>query len=351
MVIYAIVFLVIAGAGLAVFWDFIDSYEQSRPKNTMDSYLAALTPVRMVENCGNWEEDVDQQLQSWTAYADVILDSLTGKLTYARKSSVCTETSQTYVLRCGSQVIGEAVIQAAEPDLYGFTVWSVAEESFDFSHLLCQSQSVTVPESYTVTANGVALSEAYITESGIQYAALEEFYEDYPGLPAMVTYTADSVLGDMALEILDESGNRVENWAEADPDAALDNCTEEETAKLQQFMNEFLVSYVRFTSGSNQSSKLNYVKLMKQFLIEGSELSNRLGTALDGLAYAQSYNDKLDEVIVHRVSRIDDSHYFCDVTYLVSTYGKAGKVQTTNNMKVMLVVTESGLRVEAMTRY
>ena len=43
MVIYALVFLLIAGAGLTVFWKYIDAYERSRPKNTMDQYLAELT--------------------------------------------------------------------------------------------------------------------------------------------------------------------------------------------------------------------------------------------------------------------------------------------------------------------
>ena len=351
MLIYAVLFLAITAAGLSVFWDFIDSYELSRPKNTMDQYLSQLTVEDMVENCGDWVQQIDEKLQSEAEFSRVIGESLTGKLTYARKSSVCTETSQTYVLRCGSQVIGETVIRAAEPDRYGFTVWSVVEESFDFSHLLCESLSVTVPETYSVMANGVTLDSGYITESGLEYSALEEFYGDYPELPAMLTYTAGNVLGQLELAVVDESGNLVSNWEEQDPNRVLDNCTDEETAMLTQYMQDFLVSYVRFTSGSNQSSKLNYVKLMKQFLIEGSELSNRLYTALDGLAYAQSYNDVLEQVTVNRLTRIGESRYFCDVTYLVSTYGKAGRVETTNNLKVMLVETDNGLRVEAMTRY
>ncbi len=351
MVIYAVVFLAITAAGLSVFWDFIDSYEQSRPKNTLDQYLTQLTVADMVQSCGEWVQQIDENVQSEEEFSRIIAESLNGKLTYARKSSACTETSQTYVLRCGSQVIGETVIHAADPDRYGFTVWSVEEQTFDFSHLICQPVSVTVPETYVVKANGISLSDEYITERGIPYAALEEFYDDYPELPAMVTYTAGNVLGELNLTVLDESGNVMNNWEDSDPNIVLDNCTDEETAMLTQYMQDFLVSYVRFTSGSNQASKLNYVKLMRQFLIEGSELCNRLYTALDGLAYAQSYNDILDEVTVNRFSWIDDSHYFCDVTYLVSTFGKAGRVQTTNNLMVMLVETDNGLRVEAMTRY
>lgn len=350
MVIYAVVFLAITAAGLAVFWDFIDAYERSRPKNTMDAYLSSLTAEDMCSASGEFMEQIDWNLQNAEAYSAVIENSLDAKVTYARKSSACTDTRQTYVLRCGSQVIGEVVISAAEPDLYGFTVWEVAEESFDFAHLMCQEKSVTVPQAYTVSVNGYPLDESYITESGIEYSALEEFYDDYT-LPAMVTYTADGILGELELVITDENGNQVDNWEDTDPNTFLDNCSEEETQMLAQYMENFLVSYVRFTGSSNQAASLNYAKLRNQFLIPDSPLANRLFTALDGLAFAQSYGDKLDEVVLHRVSRIDDTHYFCDVTYLVSTYGKAGKVQTSNNMKVMLVFWENDLRVEAMTRY
>ena len=43
MVIYAVIFLAITAAGLYVFWDFIETYERSRIKNTIDQYVAELT--------------------------------------------------------------------------------------------------------------------------------------------------------------------------------------------------------------------------------------------------------------------------------------------------------------------
>ena len=351
MVIYAVLFLAITAAGLYVFWNYIDSYERSRPKNTMDQYLADLTVSDMMDNCGDWVQKIDGNLQSMEDMTRVIEDSLDGKVTYAKKSSVCTDTSQTYVLRCGSQVIGEAVIKADMPGKFGFTIWAVAEERFDFSYLMCQEQSVTVPDSYTVTANGVPLVDAYITESGMQYAELEEFYDDYENLPCMVTYTAGNVLGELQLQVLDEAGTPLEDWDSENSYVVLNNCSEGDTAQVRSFMQDFIFSYVEFSGGSNQAESRNYRVLVDNFLIEGSELANRLYTALDGLAFSQSYGDVLDEVIINQVTRIDDTHYFCDATYLVSTYGKAGRVQTTNNIKVMLLVTDAGLRVEAMTRY
>lgn len=350
MILYAVIFLALTAAALAVFWNFMDAYEQSRPKNTMDEYLRELTAEEMIANLGPWTDALDRNIQSGEETAAVIREHVTEKITYARKGSACTDTLQTYVLRCGSQVIGQVEIRAEEPDIYGFTRWNVDSRSYDFSYLMCSSASVTVPETYTVLANGKPLDDTYITRSGIRYDALEEFYDDYT-LPAMVEYTADSVIGTLELTVLDESGNALEDWPSQDPARVLDNTTEQEQQMLGEYLEGFLVSYVRFTGSSNQAASLNYAKLRSGYLIPDSELADRLATALDGLAFAQSYGDKLDEVVIHRLTRIDDSRYFCDVTYLVSTYGKAGKVQTSNNMKVMLTWWEGTLRVESMTRY
>ena len=163
--------------------------------------------------------------------------------------------------------------------------------------------------------------------------------------------SAGGILGDLQLQVLDETGAAVENWDPVNCDVVLDNCSQEEWGVVRNFMENFLFSYVEFSGGSNQAETRNYRNLVNNYLIEGSDLANRLYTALDGLAFSQSYGDVLDEVTIHGITRIDDDRIFCDATYMVSTYGKAGRVQTTNNIKVILVTTQQGLRVEAMTRY
>lgn len=350
MLIYALVFLIILAASLAVLWDYMAAFEGSRPKNTVDAYVAALTPGDMCSKFTEAFGEPDQNLQSLKERDAVITASLTDRVTYARKSAESTEEHQVYVLRCGSQVIGQVVISAQTPDRYGFTKWTVTEESFDFSYLKGQPLVVTVPQDFTVCVNGYVLDERYITENGIEYSALEEFYGDY-SLPTMVTYTADGYWGQIELSVSDENGQPVTISEETDRDTFLENCSSQEQEQLEAFMGDFIESYVAFTGASNQSSKANYQWLRKNFLVPDSALAQRLYTALDGLAYAQSYGDRVAEIIVHRVSRLDDTHYFCDATYCVDTYGKAGIVQTRNNMKVILLVTVDGLRVEAMTRY
>ena len=86
-------------------------------------------------------------------------------------------------------------------------------------------------------------------------------------------------------------------------------------------------------------------------LVPNGALFNRLRTAIDGLTFAQSGGDKLTQTTVNRYIPLEDGCYLCDVSYVVSTIGKKGAVDTTNNMKIIFVSTEDGLKVEAITSY
>lgn len=349
MVIYGLVFLVIAGAGLFVFWNFIDAYEQSRPLNTVKAYVASVTAEDMWKGSGELLAGLDGNIQSEEEACAVISESVTLPLSYAKKSGESSENRQVYVLRSGKQVIGEFAITAGEPDKFGFRVWSVTEESFDFSHLLSDSISMTVPADYTVSINGNVLNEAYITETDIPFAALEEFYDDYT-LPAMVTYTAEGFLGELTMEAADQNGTPVEVTPDMDWNAALPGCDVNMTDKITGFTEDFLYYYVTFTSSANGMVSYNYMQLQKH-LVPNGELSKRLYTAIDGLQFAQSWGDTIQDIEINRMVDLGEDRYMCDATYIVETYGKKGRVETENNVKLIIVDMTVGLRVEAMTRY
>ena len=349
MVIYAVVFLAIAGAGLAIFWNFIDAYEQSRPMNAVKAYVASVTDEDFCEGSEELLSRLDSKIQSREEACDVICNSVTEPLTYAKKSSESTEERQVYVLRSGKQVIGQFAITAGEEDKFGFREWTVTETSFDFAHLMGESVSVTVPDSYRVCVNGSQLDESYITASGIEYSALEEFYDDYD-LPEMVTYTADNFLGSLNMEVLDTFGNTATITADMDMNSLLPLCDQEIGDQIQHLTRSFLHAYVAFTSGTGGSISYNYVQVIK-YLIPNGELAQRLATAIDGLQYAQSWGDTLQNITINRLVDIGESRYMCDVTYIVETYAKAGLMRTENNLKLIFAETENGLRIEAMTRY
>ena len=349
MVIYAVIFLALTAVGLKFFWDFIEAYEQSRPKNTANAYLEALTVEKMCAGAEPWFSQLDHSIQSEEACIGIIRDSMGEDITYAKKAGECTDTRQILVLRCGKQVIGQMTMDAVETDKYGFSRWEVTDAEFDFSYLEGKPVSVTVPQAYTVSINGRVLDESYITESGIHYALLEEFYDQYT-LPTMVTYQADRFLGALSLEVSDPDGNPVSIGEDTDRNALLDNCTEAEQEELKKLTEGFLEKYVQYCSSANGSITRNYYQL-KAYLVPDGVLAQRLLSAIDGLQWAQSYSDRIHSVQIHHYVRLDAQRYLCDATYVVDTYGLKGLVQTTNHIKIIAVQTESGLRVEAMTSY
>lgn len=349
MILYAVVFLVLTAVGLKFFWGYMEGYEQSRPRNTADAYVKALTVEKMVSKAEPWFSRLDHTLQSGEACMEIIRDALGEAVSYAKMAGECTDTRQVYVLRCGKQVIGRMAMEAEAADKYGFSRWNVTEESFDFSYLEGEPVRVTVPETYRVSLNGQALDERYITESGIHYPLLEEFYGQYE-LPTLVTYQADNFLGQLTLEVVDSTGKAVSVDENTDVNTLLGNCTDAERTELKSLTEGFLQKYVQFCGSANKSVTRNYYQ-MKEYLVPEGELARRLLSAFDGLSYAQSHGDGINTVEIHHFIRLDAERYLCDATYVVDTWGQKGLVQTTNNMKIIALQTKNGLRVEAITSY
>lgn len=349
MVIYALVFLVIVSAGLWLLWDFMEAYEQSRPVNTIKAYVDSLTPEDLSNGSGDLLDSLDSNIQSREESIRLIRESAAGSFSYAKKSAESTETRQVYVLRSGRQVIGQFAITAGEADRYGFRCWEVTEESFDFSHLLGEAVSITVPSDFTVCFNGVALDSSYLTEQDLPYATLEEFYGEFP-LPTMVTYSADRFLGSGILTVQDREGNPIEINEEINYDLLLPACTDKELETIDELMDQFLTRYIAFTGSSSGTAGGNYNRLIRHLVPDG-KLAQRLYTAIGGLYYAQSLRDTITGTTVNQYASLGNGRYFCDISYTVETVGKKGPVEMAYNMKVIMLETDVGLRVEAMTRY
>ena len=83
----------------------------------------------------------------------------------------------------------------------------------------------------------------------------------------------------------------------------------------------------------------------------GGDLEKRLATAVDGLKWSQSAGDTITQFTMNHHYKLEDTRYLCDVTYVLETIGRKGTIETTNNMKLILVETEKGLKVEAISVY
>lgn len=350
MIIYAVVFLTAAFFGLRYFWDFIAAFEESRPLNTINAYMDQLTVEHICDSQTELLKLAEDELVSEETCRQLMLDALKDEITYAKKSSESTDTKTVYVLRSGSRIIGSVTMTATEIDEYNFARWKISEEHFDLSFILAQkSYSVTVPEQFQVYVNGQLLDESYIIESGIKYTAVERLYKDYD-LPTMVTYQASVPLGECVGVVKDANGNEIVIDENTDYNVFLDNCTDAEHAELKSFSDAFVESYVTFTGNANDKAKANLKDLMK-YVVEDSDLANRMKMALDGLSYAQSKGDEVVSLVINRAISLGEGRYICDVTYEVDTTGRNGVVRTTTNAQIIVVRTEDGMKAESLNIY
>ena len=353
MFVYAAVVLGAACYGLKELWAFLEAYEASRDYHAIDAYMEQLTPEHICDTQAYLVDQVDHNIQSEEQCRQVLMDALKEDITYARKASECTDTKQVYILRCGKQVVGSFYIQAQPADEYGFTPWEFGGESFDLSYLMGTTVSATAPMGYPVYVNGVQLDDSYvIDETSEQIAFLEDFYEDYD-LPVFFTktYEAGPFLGQFPMEVKDPEGNDyVFDEAAFDKEALASNCSEEETSQLQTFTEDFLNRYIVFAGCANDNRYANYSWVI-QLVVPDSNLAQRMLDALDGMQYAQSRGDEIETITIHHMVRLTEGRYLLDTTYLVNTIGNEGKVQTTNNARLIIVEQDGKLLVESMIAY
>lgn len=353
MFVYAAVVLGAACYGLKELWAFLECYEASRDYHAIDSYMEQLTKEHICDTQADLIAGIDHNIQSEEACRQVLMDAMAEGISHARKASECTEAKQVFVLRSGKQVLGSFSVVAQGADEYGFPRWKFEEERFDLSFLLGETVSATAPMDYPVVVNGVQLDDSYVVEeSSEQIAFLRDYYEDYQ-LPVFYTksYKAGPFLGNFDIQVLGPDGNPyVYEEASFDKDALAHNCSDQETADLDSFCREFLKRYVVFAGCANDNRFANFT-YVTELVVPGSKLEGRMRDALDGMQFAQSRGDEIDEIDFHHLVRLEDGRYLVDVTYLVSTIGNEGKVQTTNNAHLIVVNQGGKLLVESIIAY
>ena len=349
LLVWSLILMGVASYGMNILWDFLDAYEQSRPYHAVDAYMESLTADYVCGKSGDLLAQVDSSIQAEEESLAIIREALSEGFSYAKKSSECTDTKLVYVLRSGGKVIGQMVMEPQGEAVYGFTPWAVTGDSFDMSFLLTGTVSTIAPHDYPVYVNGCLLDSSHLTGEKLHYAPLEEFYEDYTP-PYMVTYTAGPCLGDISAQVTDPAGNPLTIDDSTDTSVFINNCSPELTEELEVFLGEFIERYVAYSSSTSENMRSNFRKL-DQYLMPDGELSDRLYSAMGGLKWGRDERASVKDVSSNYLVEMGEGCYMCDFTYTVDTKGTKGTVSVTTNMKLVVLRTEDGLKVESLSNY
>lgn len=364
MFVYALVFLGAVAYGLKYLWGILEefeakeTYEEQVTGNPIDEYMAGLTLDRVLDAATpEVYATLNQQIQTEEECRQMLASYLTGDFTRAKVMEMGTTSDSPqirYDIYCGTHKVGRVTTASRIEERYGFTVWEVTDETFDLTNLVLKEEmmgqvfTVTVPHDHTVSVNGIALDESYIIESDRQYEVLAEFYEDYE-LPTIVTYQAGPFMGDVEPVITNPAGEVVTIDENTDWNSFLNNCSEGEISEIQEFLEDFLASYVKFTS--SRDNRFEAYRDVITYMVKNGALADRMKRALDGLQYNHIRNAYLLSVTQHHCVNIGNDRYMVDLTYVSNVDKYAGYYEETINLKVILVRTDSGLRAEAMTIY
>ena len=346
LLIYALVFLLIAGAGLVWFWQFIEDFESSRPDTALNSYVKSLSGEYVADRSLDLIASIDHRVQTEDQCRQALIAALSDTFTCAKKSTESTQTRFVYAVRCGKQVIGTMIMEQCGEKTGSFQSWQVTKEKFDLSYLLSEPARITVPEEYPVYFDGNLLTKDYISKDKIPYDLLKGLYEEYT-LPYMVTYTVGPVLGAGELSVTDPEGNAATIDETTDMTVFLNNCDAKQAENVDAHAKKFIQAYVDFMSCTGGDTAANY-RTLSSYIVSNTKLARRLRTAMDGLKWVTDRGAKITDFTVHNRLAMADGRYLWDVSYAVSTTDFAGSIETTSRVKLVIAETDKGLKTEAM---
>ena len=347
LLVYAVVLITIAAVGLELFYQYIETYEQTRPAVAAKAYVDGLTADYLLARDQAFFDSLDENIQSREEIRDFV-QSVLEDASYARSFGGQQEGT-VYALESKDRIFGSFTISETGQVNMGLAEVAVSDDSFDFSPFCSEAAEAVVPEGYTVLCNGAALDDSHITESGIHYQLLEGFYGGGVELPTMVRFRPGRYLGEVKLEVLDPGGNPVDA-EDLDERVYTDNCTAEQKAEIKTFTEEYIRRYVQFLSSAQTIAVMGYYQVV-ELVVPGSDLQQRLEQAVQGLNYASSKSDEIQSITINAMMDLGGGNYVCDVTYLVETLGQADYVTTTNNARLLLQESSRGLLTAAQISY
>lgn len=326
-------------------WKYAAEYEKAQPGGVIDAYMSTLNAERWNRTMQSAAARLANDFQTADQCADVVRSKLTGEF---KKKSIATEDLNTmaYEIICDGRAVGKVFMEIDHSAVteYGQKPWKITGDEFNFDYLLT-SASATAPATYMVKFNDVAATEKYITKSGIHYDVLEQYYEDYDGLPTKVTYEVNNLVGKVEPVVYNESGEVFTYDDSLNDSQYMNPCSSEELMQFSGFVDGIINPYVQYfgTKYGNQY----YAELMN-YVLKGSELNNTMIGFEDGRSWQHTYRIDLNRYQFKNAFVLGGGFYVVEVEYETTAYADYKTVNETVTTKFVVVKNGSGIRTVAV---
>lgn len=357
LMLYVLVLIVAVSFGLTKVWTYAEEYEAARPELAIDAYIDNLSRNLWDDSIAETIAAMPHEVQSDEECKEIVKNMLSDELSYVRlPGNVETSDKIAYNLLCGGNVFGKVTIsqdKSKERDTeFGMLPWVVTDEEFDFNGLY-SSMRITVPATYSVKLNDVTLGEEYIVERDIHYDILEDYYEQYKGLPTKVTYEFNNIIGHLEPVVYGEDGEVFVIDPAKDDSQFIGPCDGAVLARLEEYAAGFSETYLAYSSGV-YDPMYAYSKL-QPYITLGGDLDYRLKQAMDGYGWAHTTSYRLDSAVLNSAIDIGDGFYIIDITAVTTTTypnkGDNGVVTSENGMRLIVQDTAGEIRAITVERY
>lgn len=369
LMLYTLVLIAAACYGLTLVWNYAENYEKARPDNTMNAYIDNLSRNLWNEGVAETIAAMPHEVQTDEECEELVKAMLNDELSYSRLPGGSEgDSTVSYNLLCGGNVFGKVTLirdpnvearkSSLNIPLIGDVLseqppWIVSDEEFDFNGLY-SSVSVTVPEAYSVSLNGVKLGEEYIVERDIPYDVLKDYYSQYPALPKKVTYKFDNVFGHLSPVVYNEKGEETVIDETKDDSQFIKPVDEAIMGRLSEFAVPFADAYLSF-SAAVADPMYSYSKLMPYIQL-GGDLDLRLKQAMDGTGnWGHTTSYRFESGQLNRATDVGDGYYILEISAVTTTtfpnHGENGVVTDNNGLTVIVHDTDEGIRAVAVERY
>lgn len=348
LLIYALILMAVCSVLLLVFHRFIDAYEAARPEVIVDAYDASLRdlPDAAREAISRIEPD-PRDGEADLLWAE---DLVRGASLVKDYVNSINDERLVYRLRAADgHALGSVTFEVTGKGSFGMAVWEKTEEIFDFS-AYCKTLEVTVPSDYRVYLGDLLLGDDCVVERDLPYAALEECYLHYEGLPTMLHYQTPPFLGERELRILDAQGQE-RSQEELSETLFLDNASPEAREQTEAFVSKMVPAYVLYTADIQGRAK-DYFNPLMTYVVPDSQLHTRMLQALENAGWGKTQTLKVTDIRINFVTDLGDGRYLADVTYdsdLTTAWG--GKAQMTDNARIVIFDRDGTLKADAVYHY
>ena len=165
LLIYMLLFAVLAAAALCVLRSYLSADEESRPATCVRAYLSDGAEGKLGFGWGQCLAGLDSRMQSEEESLDWVREKLAKASFHELRSE--RENEKCYAITDENGVeLARISLRPGKEGRWGFSPWQVTGEECDLSAFTRSAEAI-VPEDYTVRVDGVELGNESVVERGI----------------------------------------------------------------------------------------------------------------------------------------------------------------------------------------